>query len=355
MESRQQQRTARVPPRDAVELQLLQIWRDVLGTDDIGVTDDFFDVGGASAHALQIVGVIRRRFRRRLPLDVFFTAATIEDLAGLLRARRRLAHTCLVPIQPQGDRPPLFAVHTMGGTVMHYAELARALGPDQPFYGFQATGIAGSRPQRTVPAMARRYLSDVRSVQAEGPYQLCGYSGGGVIAWEMACQLAEAGETTGALILIDTHPATELPLDTAYWVDLLAHRFLGMSREAIELQSQPTEVQLAAMLRAAHRDRVLPPDYGTAELELVLRHYMTAAEALNAYRPRPYPGRAMLIRTDDHRDGSDETLGWGACAGDLRVMWISADHFRVISDEQAPLVAAAMREYLDGERRRARG
>lgn len=340
----------RIPPRDAVELQLLEIWRDALQVDDIGVTDDFFDVGGSSAHALRIVGVIRKRFRRRLPLDTFFSAATVETMAGLLRARRRLARTCLVPMQPEGTRRPLFAVHTLGGTVMHYAELARALRPDQPLYGFQATGIAGSTPQRTVEAMARRYLRDIRAVQAEGPFQLCGYSGGGVIAWEMACQLAEMDRPAGALILIDTRPVTELPLDTGYWVDLLAHRFLGLSREAIELAGQPAEIQMAAILRAAHRGRLVPPDYGPGELELLLRHYMTSAAALNAYRPRPYRGRALLIRTDE-QDGADETLGWAAFTDLLRVCGIGGDHNSVIGVAQAPLVAGAVRAWLDEEGR----
>jgi pyochelin synthetase len=350
LENRNRDWHAQVPPRDAVELQLLDIWRDALGVDDIGVTDDFFDVGGSSADALKIVGVIRRRFRRRLPLDTFFAAATVEEMARLLRARRRLARTCLVPMQPDGSRRPLFAVHTLGGTVMHYAELARALGADQPFYGFQATGIAGSRPQRTVPAMARRYVRDIRTVQGDGPYQLCGYSGGGVIAWEMACQLAEMGQATSALFLIDTRPVTELPLDPAYWVDLLAHRFLGLSREAIELARQPSEIQLDSILRAAHRNRQVPPDYGPGELELVLRHYMTSAAALNAYRPRRYEGRALLIRTDEQTDEADETLGWGAFSELVRVRRIGADHYNVISDAQAPLVAGAVRAYLDGDR-----
>lgn len=340
----------RVAPRDAVELQLLDIWREALDVDEIGVTDDFFDIGGSSAHALKIVGVIRRRFRRRLPLDTFFSAATVEEMARLLRAGRRLARTCLVPMQPEGSRRPLFGVHTLGGTVMHYAELVRALGHDQPFYGFQATGIAGSKPQRSVEAMARRYLRDLRAVQPEGPYQLCGYSGGGVIAWEMACQLAEAGQATSALVLIDSRPVTELPLDTAYWVDLLAHRFLGLSREAIELASQPAEVQLDAILRAAHRHRQVPPDYGPEELELVLRHYLSSAAALNAYRPRPYAGGALLIRTDEEAAGADDTLGWSAFSGLLRVCHVRADHYTVISDEQAPLVAGAVRAYLGEER-----
>jgi len=340
----------RVNPRDAVELQLLQIWRDVLGVDGIGVTDDFFDVGGSSVYALVIVGLIRQRFRRRLALDVFFSAGTIEALAGLLRGGRRAARTCVVPIKVGGPRRPLFAVHTLAGTVMHYAPLANALGTDQPFYGLQATGIAGGALQRTVRAMARRYVSDMRAVQAEGPYQVCGYSAGGAIAWEMACQLAEAGQPTSALILIDAHPYSELPLDDSYWIDLLAHRFLGFCREAVDIARLPTdEVRIASLVEIAHRVCRVPPDYGPDEVRRIVRQHMSIAEALNVYRPRPYRGPALLIRTDAHPDGPDETRGWPAVDGGMRVVRSGADHFNVMGETQAPLIADAMRPHLHTE------
>ena len=340
----------RVNPRDAVELQLLQIWRDVLGVDGIDVTADFFDVGGSSVYALVIVGLIRQRFRRRLALDVFFSAGTVEALAGLLRAGRRGARTCVVPIRTGGSRRPLFAVHTLAGTVMHFAPLANALGPDQPFYGIQATGIGGGTPQRTVRAMARRYVHDMRAVQAEGPYQLCGYSGGGAIAWEMACQLAEAGQSTSALILVDSHPVSELPLDDSYWIDLLAHRFLGFCREAVDVAKQPTEErQIASLLEIAHRVRRIPPDYGPDEVRRIVRQYMSTTQALNVYRPRPYRGPALLIRTDVHPDGPDETRGWPVTDGRVRVARVGADHFNVMGESQAALIADAMRPHLHEE------
>src|SRR6184192_2475708 len=106
-----------------------------------------------------------------------------------------------------GQRQPFFCVHAAGGNVLEYRDLARLLGPDQPFYGLQAKGLDGkSEPHTTIKEMASYYIREMREVQPEGPYMIGGRSSGGTIAFEMACQLDAQGQKVALLALLDTYP-----------------------------------------------------------------------------------------------------------------------------------------------------
>jgi len=78
----------RVAPRDADEETVLAIWREVLGRDDLGMTDDFFEAGGHSLVATRVMTRLRERAGVALPLRVLFQHPTAEALAAALRAER---------------------------------------------------------------------------------------------------------------------------------------------------------------------------------------------------------------------------------------------------------------------------
>ncbi len=186
-----------VAPRDETEQALAEIWRNVLGIDRVGVTDDFFQIGGNSILSIRVFAHIAREFDVNLPLSVLFTDTTIERLAARITEQKDVKKDwpVLVPIQPKGSRPPFFCVHGLGGGVLGYRDLTSALGDDQPVYGLQAYGQDGENGyDLTIPAMATRYITAMRAYQPQGPYRIGGYCFGGVVAYEMACQLEKMGE-----------------------------------------------------------------------------------------------------------------------------------------------------------------
>lgn len=193
-------------PRNRLQLQLVQIWQEILHTHPIGVSDNFFDLGGNSLLAVRAMARIESELGERLPLSVLFQAATIEDLSAMLgRGRSKLPVTPLVKIKPYGDRPPFFCVHGAGGHVLRYLDLARHLDAEQPFYGLQCAEVQPDSARYTdIEAMAAEYIAAIKTVQKEGPFLLGGWSMGGLVAYEMARQLKERGETTAALVLMDT-------------------------------------------------------------------------------------------------------------------------------------------------------
>jgi thioesterase domain-containing protein len=110
-----------------------------------------------------------------------------------------------VPIQTEGARPPFFCVHGMSGNVLNFRDLARRLGPDQPFFGLQALGLNGrDQPHTSIEDMASHYIAEVQRVDPDGPYYLGGFSGGGTVAFEMARQLRGLGKEVRLVVFLDT-------------------------------------------------------------------------------------------------------------------------------------------------------
>ncbi|MCP4663859.1 MAG: amino acid adenylation domain-containing protein, partial [bacterium] len=150
-----------VAPRDAAELELTRIWEELLGQ-PVGIRSDFFHLGGHSLLAVRLMARIRHQFGHDLPLATLFQHSTVERLAGVLRQQPgEMRRRALVAIRPQGSRPPFFCVHPVGGDVLCYSDLARHLGPEQPFYGLQLPDREGELFLTTIGEMAEHYVEAV--------------------------------------------------------------------------------------------------------------------------------------------------------------------------------------------------
>ncbi len=197
-----------VPPRDTTELQLTQIWSEVLEVDCMGLQDNFFEVGGHSLLAVRLMAKIQQQFGKNLPLATLFQAPTIEQLAAILRQDLDFSDSSvsssLVAIQPGGSKQPFFCVPGANGNVIYLYDLARYLGPDQPFYGLQAPGLDDGKFYTRIEDIALHYIEEIQAVQPQGPYLLGGHSFGGKVAFEMAIQLQKQGHEVGLLAIFDT-------------------------------------------------------------------------------------------------------------------------------------------------------
>ncbi|HEY7415633.1 MAG TPA: amino acid adenylation domain-containing protein, partial [Ktedonobacteraceae bacterium] len=184
-----------VEPRDILELQLVQIWENILQIHPISVTDNFFALGGHSFLAVGLMSQIQKRFNYKLPLSILFQKGNIESLANVLR-KQNIAQmrSPVVAIQPRGSKLPFFCVHPAGGDILIYYNLAHHLGSDRPFYGLQDPGIYEEAVQySSIEELAAFYIEALLTVQPEGSYMLGGYSFGGNVAFEMAQQLQKQG------------------------------------------------------------------------------------------------------------------------------------------------------------------
>lgn len=203
------EKAAYVAPRDQLEQQLAATWQQVLGTKEIGIHDDFFDLGGNSWLAVRLFTNLQDVTGHNLPLATLFQAPTIAALADVIRqGENAQTWSALVPIRSTGSKPPFFCIHGVTGDILWLKDLADLMDHEQPFYGVQARGLDGeAEPFDRLEEMAAHYLQQIRQVQPEGPYYLGGYCMGGDIAYEVARQLQAAGEEVPILAVIDPPPA----------------------------------------------------------------------------------------------------------------------------------------------------
>jgi len=349
------------PPSSPVEKTLARIWSELLGVRQISVNDDFFDLGGNSLTGVRLFAAVRKQFHVSLQLATLFETPTISELAGLLVARGAeggappdsaspTEWSPLVRINKGAPgRTPVFCVHGSRGNVLGFKSLSDRLAADRPFYGLQARGVDGIlEPDETIPAMAERYLAAIRSVQPKGPYFLAGYSGGGVIAYEIAQRLRRANETLGAIIMIDTLEPSQMrtpvsmldrlrclprlklrrvlkaPINVwTYHLVPKLERLIGVKRKAAPMTT--LEIAAQAVDAAYHRSQ-------------------------RAYVTEPYEGEIVLVRADDARTPfvrSGPSFGWGKFVrGRVSTLDVSADHFTVFEEPAVSQMAAGLKPYL---------
>jgi amino acid adenylation domain-containing protein len=194
-----------VEPETLTEKTLAKIWSSILQIEKIGVTDDFFEIGGHSMIAVTMIIRIEKEFGIRLPLATLFDKSTVQQLARVIEnGIEPDKWRSLVSLRPTGSRKPLFLIHGLGLNVLLYTTVINYLDPEQPVYGLQAKGLNGiDKPLETIEEIAAYYISEIMTVDTEGPYQLAGYSLGGIIAYEMAIQLTRMGKKVSFTGLLD--------------------------------------------------------------------------------------------------------------------------------------------------------
>ncbi len=371
-----------LPAAAPLEARLIEIWQALLGIEPIGRDDDFFELGGHSLLAIQLAAALRAQLAVEVPLDTLVGAATPAALAAALApaaggsvatsdaasarpagdrssaaAPASYAGAAAVPAAPRlaalqaaGSQLPFFCVHPAGGNTFSYRELAAALGRERPFHAIQSDGlddelIAGL----TIETMAARYVAAVRGVQPAGPYHLGGWSMGGLVAYEMARQLAAAGQAVALLVLFDTRARTrtgdvdELPEDDVEILFALYGDDLGLT--LAELQALPAAALLPFVVERGHSGGFLAPDFGVEQARRLLAVYKRNRRLMWDYEPRPYPGSLVLLQARDRRRGEAAPfgLGWDLFArGGLDVEIVPGNHNNLMAAPRVAAVAAAV-------------
>jgi thioesterase domain-containing protein/acyl carrier protein len=217
-----------VAPATDRQCAIAQCFGEVLGVDGVGLNDDFFELGGDSLLATELLLAIEDRLRVLCPSDFLYSSPTVAGMDRSFDDETRAGD--LVTLQPGGSRPALFCIHGTSGYVLEFRNLARLMGPDFPVYGIQNRAVIAANPDQILPGvdeMAAAAVAEMRRAQPTGPYHLCGNCYGGVIALETARRLRSTGHAVGFLGLIDTAFPTGIlraygPLRPAreYWNEL---------------------------------------------------------------------------------------------------------------------------------------
>lgn len=231
-----------IPPRTEEEKSFAKIWRELLGVDKIGLNDNFFELGGDSLLLTKLLAKMREMYGNDVDWEgvsfrSLFEAPTIEGMLALLRVhamtpvKQEAAQApafapqpttpreggqarfslpgkeleYLVPLRPSGSLTPFFLACDARNTTFIYRNLAEGHEPERPVFALRLKPGAGyAETDITIEDIASRYLKDIRTVQPVGPYLLGGFCMGGIIAYEMARQLAASGDEAALVALISS-------------------------------------------------------------------------------------------------------------------------------------------------------
>jgi amino acid adenylation domain-containing protein len=346
-------------PSNDCEHQLLAIWQEILKLPEIGIDDDFFEIGGDSLQALMMFAEVEARLGCNLSPATLVQAPTIARLAESIRANTgTVASQSLVPLRASGIGLPLFLVPPVYSG-LNYLHLVRGLKSDRPVFSLQPPPLDGKhRIARTVEMMAADYVSEIRRVQPHGPYFLAGHSLGGWVSFEIAQQLVHAGERVSFLGLIDTmvrdKPAKRWPFvsETVRLSRKVRHA-LGFQdllfRGLRFIRSKVRVIRLAVWFRLLdlwiRQRRSIPYYHRPAYYSSWICHWASLD-----YVPKPYPGHVTMFSSAGNPER--HRAHWATLArGGLTVLEVPAGHIDMIFPPYSKLLAEQFDACLDAAAR----
>jgi thioesterase domain-containing protein/acyl carrier protein len=324
-------------PHNTVEDALVRIWQQVLGLSCVDVRDNFFQLGGDSLLATALLARIEQTFGRRLLRHELFRAQTVADLADLLAREPKEAgeHPAIIPIRTGDRRAPLLLVPPVGHAVAFH-DLIDQLDVQQPLYMLVPPEAKMHQSHGDMTEAVTRYVSAWEKIHPQGPYYLCGYSSGGILAYELARQLEARGRAAALLVLIDTNcPGYARPprLRQRLWAyrRALARRTPGQTvRHCLAAMGMVVSGRVGWLFqRGARAQPGLP--------------------AGRRYTPEAYRGQILLFRGDIpwQVDETQSDLGWESVAvGRLIVRQVPGDHVSILRNPGVSMMAAYLNEYL---------
>lgn len=349
-------------PANETEAAILEFWRGLPGLGACGVNDNFFESGGHSVLAAQLIAHISRKYGRKYPISILLEAPTVRLLAELVRSGNPgCKSSSLVAIRATGTKPPLFCIHGIDGNAIGFQPLTYHLPCERPIYVFESTKLQDdSVPAFSVEELSAHYISLIKKVQKDGPYVLAGYSAGGIVAYEMARQLRAADEAVHSLIIFDsvTPEYAQLPQ-----IAEASHNPLFLPQKVLK------RVRKYVAMDKWHRASALRTNYGyyraVLSTKLQLKVFNTARRAgfrfknflsfraaflsaLYKYVPQPTDVTLHLVRTGQPVT-DDPTFGWGTLAKNVVLHEASAGHDRLFREPEVAGVSAIIERVLNGE------
>ena len=358
---------------------LLQLWKGILELSDITLNDDFFLCGGNSLTAIELLIRIQREYHISLPPDTIYRYPTIRQQAALLQKRSATAkeyHPLISPLREEGILPPLFCIHPLGGWMDHYLKILSAIDSARPVFGIRGRGLEpGEVLPTTVEDTAREQVDALRTVHKTGPYHLLGFSNGGIIAFEMACQLQEQRDDVAFLGLIDVSaPSTEV----RYFKTLAAMLFPGPVLGKIpafferHLKTHPDRWFYKWIMKSIHmvfhrllfrsQAKSLPESISEVHASVHFREDTLARfpegsrpnmrvqlNASRIYLPHTFTGDLVLFSTgpDPILFPGDITRGWGSIiSGKCEVIAVPGDHSNLFDEPQLSVLLEKIKDNL---------
>ena len=313
-------------PRDQVEMALCRILSEMLHLPRVGISDNFFDLGGTSLLAVKFAAAIEREFQCEIPIREVMLKPTIERLAVVVRAGAQFSgEEPVIELRAGASRELVVCVHPAGGTAFCYLPLGAMLPAEVAVLGVQSPGVnPGGVMAGTVEEMAQEYL-DKLSLSNHESLVICGLSYGGVIAYEMARRLAAAGHTRVSAVLLDARIAED-----------------AAEREAIGPVGREEFYEKLVRFNGAY------PAIADDQLQRYFRVYNHHRLTLKSYQPQISGARMIYIQAAwDDGSATDVAAAWRRrCAGELRIEAVDSGHWEMLEEPSLHKVVEVITDEL---------
>ncbi|MDA1212135.1 MAG: amino acid adenylation domain-containing protein [Planctomycetota bacterium] len=367
LESKMQQ----TEPETATQAALLSIWRDLLKRDVCEIHRDFFESGGDSLLAIGLILEIEKQLGVRIPATAILQHPTIVELAAEIE-RSTFDGDDLVELNRGEGGSPLFFLHTLGGQLLYTRNIIDHLDDRQPVFGVQQSASSDwLASMNDFSALARRYVDAIRTVQHHGPYRLTGYSYGGQLAHEIACQLRKEGESVSQLAIIDTGVRlSQLPVRpkrfSVAWTARFLNNLLNWFRDDLmrsSLQSVLYRIRrrirlswqrclhFAGMRPGGDSHRRIEDFFSDDEILPQLRERMAKnLELLNHHSQHTYDGPLTIIKSQARPlfELCPPEEGWSHfVTGEISVHSLPGNHAGILKSPSVEMLATLLQSGLD--------
>lgn len=366
-------RTAPEPAAVAARERVVRdLWEELLPVPVVGLDDDFFELGGDSLLAAQMLVALEGTTGVTIPMSQMLHGPTVRSVAAALESGSGPSSAAVCVQRGDTDRPRLWFVPDLQGSAFRVRHLARSLGVDQPLWSFESPLLDG-RPNvyPDLEAFAAHYVRCAVDAQPHGPYWLAGYSFGGICAYEMARQLRVSGADVEFLAIVDVGPGYRGPnwregrVPFRPWFGIERPPAPGAS--AVEVLDHYRAMWRRSKKRAARHAMVRSGAYRAIDplrfrIDLARRgrvraewrlwyaweeHWKLAVRAWD--RTRTYPGRVDLFWASQ-TGSTDSTMGWGSIVDDLHIHRFPGFHDHLLEASGAPALGEVLRETIDARR-----
>lgn len=339
-----------IAPRDSLECSLTQIWEAVLEKSPIGIHDNFFELGGHSLLVARLVASIEQSFGKRLSMADVFRAPTVAAQIKMLRQSNYVSSSsAVVPVQPFGSKPPLIFLSFDAGPV--FLPLARRLGPDQPILalGLTSSEITDLPVPYRMEDIAAQLVNRICEIKPRGPYYLSGVCAGGLMAYEVARQLAAEGKRVALVALFETSIPTYY--DGFSRATLLRKRaqFHLSNLQGLQLNRIPGYIQKRASTAIQKIWRVSWNYVYRVRSRVHKTEVHQVADVLylasSVYRPGPYSGRIAFFQAKNRPPDAawDLQSTWrDFIEGRFDMCEVPGDHDTILLEPNVEVVAGKL-------------
>ncbi len=332
-----------------LERQICNAMAQVLNLPQVEPEQGFFDLGGHSLQSIEFIGRVEIDTGKKLGIVDFRNNPSPRELARLFQSGGQSSKN-IIPIQPEGDKPPLLAIHILGANEEYFRPLAKHLGQDQPVLGVSVGSLDEDTPTG-VASIASKYCEEINRHYPDGPVHLMAASLGSYIAYELAQQLQASGRYVGMVAFFDAAgPGGRTRVSGLGKLRALMRRarYVGwgyplMVGRNLVYESRNKIAQRQVTRKAAGAETQAP--------KTVFEFIATNELAVNEYTPEPIDIPLIIFRSKvnffDTRETLADGLGWASVAkGGLRVIDVPGGHLSMLQEPHVETLAREMQAVL---------